>query len=286
MAELGLLADIKNGLVRFYKLYTPARAGKLDNLDATVGSREAEADAKERYENTINVLAHPYLSTMRTYWTDNVVDVPSGTWVGLRGQSAPLSDPVYRNIVLANPLLVTGFLPGGDLVPAMTSNTAPAGYVASASQAPQPAYNAFDKTDSVWQTNSGTFPGQVGSQWVQVKLPAAAGVGAYALLGINSSGGNPADFKLQGSNDGQNFVDLDVRSGITWAANETKNFFLPAVVSYMYYRLLVTRLSAGTATFLTVRELTLYQYGTAVMLNSYSDTDKTYCYVQAKNITP
>lgn len=122
-------------------------------------------------------------------------------------------------------------------LPAMTSNTLPAGHVASASGEAQPAYLAFDKvisTSNRWQGTTGI------PAWVQRQVPSPIIVREYRIS-VPDNNPFPTSWTLQGSNNGSSWSTIDSRSGIAFAANETKSFTIPANnTAYTHYRLTVS----------------------------------------------
>lgn len=149
-------------------------------------------------------------------------------------------------------------------LPAMTSNTAPAGHVASASsqESPYNAYRAFDKSNVATNTWA-TFLGLYANCWVQRQTPSAILVGAYRIVHNNGSGRAPNTFELQGSNDGSSWATLDSRAGQTgWASSgtvETRYFTVPnPTTAYFYHRLSITA-NNGDTNYTTVNELELLQ---------------------------
>jgi hypothetical protein len=140
-------------------------------------------------------------------------------------------------------------------LPPMTSNTAPAGHVASASaefSAAYAAWKAFDQLefgsgDSFrWATTSPTaFP-----CWVQRQTPSAIAVGGYRIRAHTSFlEFSPEAFEFQGSNDGTNWTTLDSRSGQLFAAGEIKeyNVTLDNRRAYTRHRLQITAVKSGSA---------------------------------------
>ena len=132
-----------------------------------------------------------------------------------------------------------------SLAPVMTSNTAPAGYSASASSvygAGYEAYNAFDGTTGGtdgWIATRGVYTG-----WLRIDLPSAVGLTDYRITARGYTGSAPRDWTVQGSTDGTNWVTLDTRSGIgAWAVGEARSYELDAsqlAATYSKFRLNVT----------------------------------------------
>lgn len=140
--------------------------------------------------------------------------------------------------------------------PAMTSNTAPAGYVASANNETfGAAYNSFrrDGSTTFW-TESGLPP-----CWLQIQFPTPRKVTGYHVTsraGVTNQ--TPDAWTLQGSSNGSSWTDMDARSGQnpsgTWAGNTTRDFTVAAPAPWTYYRMYIT--SPPDVYIVTVAELT------------------------------
>jgi glucose/arabinose dehydrogenase/type 1 glutamine amidotransferase len=78
--------------------------------------------------------------------------------------------------------------------------------------------------------------------WVVAKLAQPVTVARYALTSANDSPGrDPKDWTLQGSSDGQNWTDLDTRTGETFPQRfQTKLYTFDNSQAYQYYRLDIT----------------------------------------------
>jgi predicted alpha-1,2-mannosidase len=78
--------------------------------------------------------------------------------------------------------------------------------------------------------------------WVQVKLSEPIAVVDYALSSANDAPGrDPRDWVLQGSADGQAWVDLDTRSGEQFSGRfKTRQYKAANTTAYLYYRLNMT----------------------------------------------
>lgn len=207
--------------------------------------------------------------------------VPAG-WVPLDGRELVIAD---------NPVLYALFgdrfggvidelatrANAASLVPAMTANNAPAGYVASASSEYSAAYQAFKAFDGIlpaqdstnaWITTSGVYTG-----WLRVDLQAAKGLASYGIATRGTTGADPKDFTLEGSNDaGATWAVLDARSGITaWAVGSSRSFELDAsqlASTYTSFRLNVTAADRADS-YLAIAELVL-NGGDPVMLHPAS----------------
>lgn len=153
-------------------------------------------------------------------------------------------------------------------LPAMTSDSAPTGHVASASSYynvsgnAYPPFQAFDQASDL-QKQWITANGDVANCWVQRKTPNPIIVGKYAVSHQNSAaGGAPKNFSLLGSNDGTNFVTLDSQINQTgWridSVTETRSFIIASPSAYLYHRLLIASNNGSTSN-TGVKELELFQ---------------------------
>ena len=127
---------------------------------------------------------------------------------------------------------------------------------------------AFDSDASTyWQTNNGDLV----PQYLWVNPPTALTMTKYAVTaGVH--GGAPRDFKLQGSNNGSSWTDLDTRASIDWSASpERQEFTVASPGSYLYYRLYITAVTtSGTEPKLFRFELLNdgYPYTTALTIDA------------------
>ena len=113
-------------------------------------------------------------------------------------------------------------------VPVMTSNTAPSGVCsASAAMSGYEAYKAFDNNNSTfWQVNSLTYTGN----WIQYQFVNPCKLHIVTIdLSIIGAG---QTWKIQGSNDGNTFV--DIKEFNTTAA--PAKYVFSNNTSYTYYR--------------------------------------------------
>ena len=94
--------------------------------------------------------------------------------------------------------------------------------IQSNSTTPNAAAGAFDGNTSLsWDidTNSHAFP-----QWVGYAFPDTVLVAQYTLTQSDSNARGAKDFKLQGSNDGVAWTDLNTQTNQTWTVPETKAY--------------------------------------------------------------
>ena len=134
-----------------------------------------------------------------------------------------------------------------QLVPIMTSDTAPSGVASASSYNGTAAWHAFDRNAStLW--NSGFS----GPWWLQYQFPSAKTVVSYALT---PSGTAPQDFTLEGSSNGTSWTTLDTRSESSWTSNERRVFTVSSPASYSYYRVHATTVAGGSAMIIVSFEL-------------------------------
>ncbi|ASY76371.1 discoidin domain-containing protein [Pectobacterium polaris] len=154
-----------------------------------------------------------------------------------------------------------------SIIPKMTSDNVPAGYIASASSYNTAAYNAYYSFDGVTETNqkawiSNARPTEQAPQWLRIDLPNKLPVSGYTIFSrfIDSYGNNVAsvrDFIFQGSDDGIDWHDLHKVTNDT--RNDTrviKSFKLDKIVAYQHYRLFISSVN-GTQNFIVIAELKL-----------------------------
>lgn len=146
-----------------------------------------------------------------------------------------------------------------NIIPAMTSNTAPSG-VASASSfiSSNFEWKAFDRIE----TAAGWFP-EGATGWLQYQFPYARVVTQYTVKpGIFGFTYSPKSWTFKGSNNGTTWTTLDTQTNITdWAVPRTID--LVNAVAYACYRLDIT--ASNNASNVGVGELemmeTVVSYG-------------------------
>lgn len=127
-------------------------------------------------------------------------------------------------------------------LPEMTANNAPAPYVATADSIhsnPYQPYMAFNSKEGdagyCWHSLSAA------SHWLQIDYGTPKKINSFKMKGRKSYsqwyGQMPTSFKLQGSNDGTNFVDIKSFSGLSWGSSIEVEFILDNPVEYRYYKL-------------------------------------------------
>lgn len=148
-------------------------------------------------------------------------------------------------------------LMSGNLVPTMTSTTAPSGTVIGLSGgAGNEGWRAFDKILNaptyLW-VPSATVP----KGWVGYTFPTNQRIVIYAVTGAFAVDKSPKNWTFEGSNDATNWTVLDTQTNISFASNERKQFTTSNRTAYKSYRLNIT-VNNGNATQVSIQELELY----------------------------
>lgn len=84
--------------------------------------------------------------------------------------------------------------------------------------------------------------------YMQLAFPSPQQVASYTLTsGNDAPGRDPKDWKLSASTDGSNWVDLDTRTGETFATrNLTKTYSFKNKVLYKFYRISISAIGSGS----------------------------------------
>lgn len=142
------------------------------------------------------------------------------------------------------------------------------------------AANLIDgKTSTKYCVNKGSGDGPVA--WIVYHLPAAKAVTAYSITSANDEPGrDPKNWKLQGSNDGNTWTDLDTQSNQKFSDRyETKKYMVYGGASYEYYRLYITATYDTGNTMIQLSEWTLEDTNLSVKDAFIQNTDNcTYFY--------
>lgn len=131
-----------------------------------------------------------------------------------------------------------GSLSGGKLIQPAPNKIIGAGGTPSASSSlsNMPVTGAFDQNASTtWANSNAVMP-----VWLQYEFLNTQRITAYALTIGSSATQVPVDFTIQGWN-GTAWDILDTRTGVTWTANERKQFPLTQIGNYQRYRMHVTK---------------------------------------------
>lgn len=149
----------------------------------------------------------------------------------------------------------------GNIIPTMTSNTAPSGVASASSEMGTSnnyyAWKAFDKDNtglSRWLTLTGSVTGWLSYTFIDPKTITAYSVGK----GVGNAGAEPRDWTFEGSNDGVNWFVLDNQLGQTgWVDSEKRRFLIVNNTPYKSYRINITN-NNGNATNVQVGELEMF----------------------------
>lgn len=135
------------------------------------------------------------------------------------------------------------------------------------------------KTSTKYCTDKGSGDGPVA--WIVYHLPEAKAVTAYSITSANDEPGrDPKNWKLQGSNDGNTWTDLDTQSDQKFSDRyETKKYMVYGGASYKYYRLYITATYQTDNTMIQLSEWTLEGTNLSVKDAFIQNTDnRTYFY--------
>lgn len=129
-----------------------------------------------------------------------------------------------------------------DLVPTMTSNTAPEGTAFADDETHGGAYQIFNDTDaSWWASDTNSVPMNIGYEFSNQKR-----IEKYTLETVDERSVDraPRDWEFQGWG-GSQWVTLDSRTGISWNLGEKKSFTFSNSTLYTKYRLHITANNGG-----------------------------------------
>lgn len=150
-----------------------------------------------------------------------------------------------------------------NLIPFMTSNTAPSGIV-TASSVGSNQYGAFQSFDgklsgagkNVWYTNGES------TGWLAYEFPEPKIVRKYAVTcgeATDTVASSPKEWFFEGW-DGVNWIQLDyVTSQINWSESQKRHFPIDNNKPYMKYRMNV--LANNSSAFLSIGELEMFEFG-------------------------
>lgn len=155
-----------------------------------------------------------------------------------------------------------------DVTPTMTSNTVPAGYVASESSnhGGLSAWYAFDSVDSTTSNPSPVWHSAAGvPQWIMLQFPEAVKVTLFSIKNRDDVDATykqygPKAFELQGSNDGAEFISLGTYTA-TGALGDTGLYKVQNPGNYQYYRIYVTEAGYvyGNQQYVVIDQIRFYE---------------------------
>lgn len=119
--------------------------------------------------------------------------------------------------------------------PPMTSDSAPAGYVASASTetGAREAFKAFSQDAGEWWASAAPA-------WLQIEFPTDRKVDEYSITSISATALSrcPKSWTLSGSADGVSFTVIDTQTAVPgWAYSQTRTYSVAVPAAYKFYRL-------------------------------------------------
>jgi len=134
---------------------------------------------------------------------------------------------------------------------AMTSNTVPSPFVASASSEYDifyPPFKAFDNVSTgifnMWASAETPPP-----HWIAIDLGFIYRVSNYSIrIRSDSLTQSPVNFEFQTSLDNTNWTTVDTRVSQSWSLGETKTYPLNNSQSSRYFRLFITTAESLVAT--------------------------------------
>ncbi|MFJ5365261.1 discoidin domain-containing protein, partial [Pectobacterium punjabense] len=188
------------------------------------------------------------------------------------GNTYSLSDEegLYSSHIKSDGRFIDISLITDTIVPAMTSNLTPIGYVASASNfvSSNAVYSPFVPFDGksntgalpdCWSTDGAWVPSISNPHWLRIDLPQKIAIDRYQIINrAQREIGNPNSWKLQGSDDGTTWVDLhQVVNDTNNTIGEIRDFDIGYIVNYKSYRILVTAKN-GSFPYLTISKFKLF----------------------------
>lgn len=160
-----------------------------------------------------------------------------------------------------------------DAISTMTSDTTPSG-IASADSTYGTGFEAYRAMDdslsgNTWSATFTSYP-----HWLQYQFATSKIVTKYSVTcHASNSIWSPTSWKLQSSNNGSDWTDLDTQN-VTWGtAGETKIFNLSNPSSNLYYRLYCIAGGSGSQIQeweLIINGIAIYSESTIIHESSYS----------------
>lgn len=178
----------------------------------------------------------------------------------------------YPNHTAAQTAYVSSASPAfADQVPTMTSNTEPSGVVSASNEdATYKAYKAFNDIitgDVGWYSGTGNEC----PQWIRYQFTSAQIITRYKLSSADDGnyGYMARDWLLQGSNNGEDWDELDSQVDQVWVQKETKTYNFINSTPYTYYRLYVTDAQHPANKIIIINEIELMKE--VISLQCYSE---------------
>jgi len=162
----------------------------------------------------------------------------------------------FNGAVLSGTMILSSVATLGQtiLTPAMTSNTEPSGIVsANVTDGTNYAWKAFDQNASTYWCG---YPSSTPT--ITYQFPSAVVVNRYTLQVRNPGNASfPDSWKLQGSNDGSAWTDLDTQTSVALPAEGAILIYnIANTTAYLYYRIYVTAVRSASQA--DIAEIGLY----------------------------
>lgn len=120
------------------------------------------------------------------------------------------------------------------------------------------AYRLFDRSENQWTTKEWN----PSNQWVRIELPIPAICSHFSLKSSDATSRIPKNFAIQGSNDGDTWIDIIYKENFSWNSYTTKTFENPdKTIAYKYYRLYVYA-NNGSGNYTSLRRFDLLNFVT------------------------
>ena len=130
-----------------------------------------------------------------------------------------------------------------DLVPTMTSNTAPEGIASASTESTNLAFEAFDDDSGFWKSDSDA---PFVNQWLKYRFATPQVARAYTL--DHATTPDPASWTFQGSDDDSSWTVLDSRT-LGADPNMVVKYSFSNETAFRYYRWLITATNDVTSPF-------------------------------------
>lgn len=146
------------------------------------------------------------------------------------------------------------------------TDTKPVTVSALASNTSFAASKAFDNVDNAssgWATTHNVEPGN--ASWIRVFFANGPEmIKGYSISALDDNSGNnnkaPSEWKLQASNDGSTWIDVDSRSGEVFVApGETHVYSFDNNTRYRYYRFRISQTFLASSNQLMISEIQLFE---------------------------
>ncbi|MCR8641566.1 discoidin domain-containing protein [Paenibacillus sp. N1-5-1-14] len=207
--------------------------------------------------------------TLNTYgWTDTK---DTGLYMGFRPVLLYETLLLHKTFILMNgeyKKWINGVSESGgyfakNSIPIMTSNTTPSGIASASSSYNTIFYDswvAFDNSTAYgWLSANGQTTG-----WVTYEFTTAKKIDAYRVKSTGTVvsielNAHPKDWTFEGTNDGTNWVVLDIQKEQSFLSpSEIKSFIIPNPNFYKKYRINIT-LNNGHARYVGFGDLEMYE---------------------------